>query len=266
MRPVNIPGDRTLENILKGLSGGVMAVSGGLDSRTLFRFSMIIGAEFTPLFFRGSHMTPAETAAAAAWLSSNHSSPIVIDLDILDDPDIRANTRERCYHCKSALFRAAADAAREIGVFNLIDGTNASDHGEFRPGIRALEELGVRSPLAEAGLTKADVRALAAEIGLEEPDQPARACLLTRFAYGLQPDRELMYLIGRAEDRLMSVGLGDFRLRSPGGGELLLQVAEAERERFRSAGAAIDAALSELPHPVRVEFSDKVSGYYDRRD
>jgi uncharacterized protein len=243
-----------------------MAVSGGLDSRTLFSFSIAAGAEFTPLFFRGSHMTPGETAAASAWLSSNHSSPIVIDLDILEDPGVRANTRERCYHCKSALFRAAADAAREIGVFNILDGTNASDHGEFRPGIRALEELGVRSPLAEAGLTKAEVRALAREIGLEEPDQPARACLLTRFAYGLQPDRELMLLIGRAEDRLMAAGLGDFRLRAPAAGELLLQVASAEKDRFQAAGAEIEAALSELPHPVRVEFPDKISGFYDRSD
>jgi uncharacterized protein len=212
-------------------------------------------------------MTSAETAGALAFLSEFGTEPLIVDVDILDIPEVRANTRERCYHCKHALFTSAAGAAGRIGVFHVLDGTNASDLGEFRPGVRALEELGVRSPLAEAGMTKADVRALARELGLDRPDQPARACLLTRFPYGVRPDRELLYLIGRAEDRLMDLGLADFRLRAPDEDKLVLKVDASEREFLRANLAVVRTALAtDLALPVEIEFSERVSGFYDRRD
>lgn len=257
---------QTLERVLKDLKSGLAAVSGGLDSRTLFAFARRCGVDLTPVFFRGPHMTPGENAAALAWLSERHPSPVVIDIDVLDAPEVRANTRERCYHCKKALFQAAADAALGMGLFHVVDGTNASDHAEYRPGIKALSELGVRSPLAEAGLTKAEVRELAASLGLDRPSQPSRACLLTRFGYGHAPDRELLMRIGRTEDGLMQLGLMDFRLRVPEPGAVVLQISEAERRRYESRRAAVEALLAyELALPVNVVFSEQVSGYYDKR-
>lgn len=257
---------KTLERVLKDLRGGLAAVSGGLDSRTLFAFARRCGVDLTPVFFRGPHMTPGEIAQALAWLSERHPSPMVIDIDVLDVPKVRENTRERCYHCKKALFQAAADTALDMGLFHIVDGTNASDHAEYRPGIKALSGLGVRSPLAEAGLTKAEVRDLAASLGLDRPGQPSRACLLTRFGYGQEPDRELLARIGRAEDGLMELGLMDFRLRLPEPGAMVLQIAEAERLRFKARRAAIESLLAaELALPVNVVFSEKVSGFYDRR-
>jgi uncharacterized protein len=256
---------KALERILLDLGSGLMAVSGGLDSRTLFEFARQCGADLTPMFFRGPHMTPGENAAALAWLSDRHPAPLIIDVDVLQAPEVRANTRERCYHCKKALFTAAADQALALGLFHILDGTNATDHSEFRPGIKALEELGVRSPFAEAGLTKPEVAGLAAQLGMDRPEQPSRACLLTRFAYGQEPDRDLLQVIGRIEDALMELGLSDFRLRAPGPDELLLQVASYEQEMFVTLQDAVNTVLKrETNKPVQVEFPDRVSGFYDR--
>jgi uncharacterized protein len=256
---------KTLKRILLDLRSGLVAVSGGLDSRTLFEFSRQCGAALTPVFFRGPHMTPGENAAALAWLSDRHPAPLIIDVDVLEAPEVRANTRERCYHCKKALFTAAADQALALGLFHILDGTNASDHAEFRPGIKALDKLGVRSPLAEAGLTKPEVVELAAQLGLDRPSQPSRACLLTRFAYGQEPDRDMLQAIGRIEDALMELGLTDFRLRAPSPDELVLQVASYEQKMFVTLQVAVNTILKrETNKPVRVEFLERVSGFYDR--
>lgn len=254
-----------LRRLLAGLQPGLVAVSGGLDSRLLFHLCVRWRLDFTPLFFDGGHLTPRERASALEWLSERHADPLVVEVEPLSKPEVRANQPERCYHCKGGLFSLARKEAERLGLKHVLDGTNASDLGEHRPGLRALRELGVRSPLAEAGIGKPEVRELALEFGLDRPDQPSRACLLTRFAYGLESDREMLSRLGEAEDALTALGLNDFRLRVPAPGRFTLQIAAPEKELAVERESEILDALDGLSlTPVEMLFADRVSGFYDR--
>lgn len=244
-----------------------IAVSGGLDSRLLSSLAAGLdrnhGLDARALFFRGPQLTPAEVRRAHTWLRGLGLPFRIIDIGPLDDPQAAANGPERCYHCKRRMFTEAAAVA---GARTLADGTNATDLAAHRPGLRALKELNVHSPLAEAGVTKDDVRAMARAVGLADPDQPARPCLLTRLAYSMAPDADLLGRLGRAEDALADMGLRDFRLRLPAQGKALLQVDEAEREAFVPLATEVLRAVQDqnLPRP-EVAFAKKVSGFFDQK-
>jgi len=139
---------------------------------------------------------------------------------LIEDPDIEehvaANPADRCYHCKKIEFSLIAKAARENGAEYVIDGSNLDDLSDYRPGLRALEELGVRSPLREAGLTKADIREHSRRLGLPTWDKPAFACLASRIPYGERITAEKLRAVERAEDFLRSLGFRQFRVRSHG--------------------------------------------------
>jgi len=137
----------------------------------------------------------------------------VLTVDVLAVPEAAANPPDRCYHCKRAIFKAIARAAAEDGFSLLLDGTNASDDAADRPGMRALRELAVRSPLRECGLTKADIRRRSKEAGLFTWDKPAYACLATRVPAGTPITAEMLQKTEAAEDYLFSLGLTDFRVR-----------------------------------------------------
>lgn len=137
----------------------------------------------------------------------------VLDVDILADETVAANPPDRCYHCKRRIFSAIASAAAADGYTLLLDGTNASDDAGDRPGMRALRELSVRSPLRECGLTKPEIRRLSREAGLFTWDKPAYACLATRVPAGERLTAEKLENTERAEDFLFSLGFTDFRVR-----------------------------------------------------
>jgi uncharacterized protein len=255
-----------LRDMLAAMPELAVALSGGLDSRFLTHAALLAGCRVTALHITGPHMPPRETAEARHWATSRGAAFITVALDPLTIPAIAAGDRDRCYHCKHAAFTALLAQAAPLP---LCDGTNADDLTAHRPGLRALRELAVRSPLAEAGLSKADIRALAARTGMDRPDQAARPCLLTRLAYGMRPDAATLARLAAAEGELEDLGLWDFRLRLAPDAPPRLQIGPAHAERVEPADAARRHDL--LRVLARHGFGDAaidtggpVSGYFDR--
>ena len=249
---------------LRGLGRLTIALSGGVDSRFLAHAALRAGTVPELVHVRGPHVAPAETAYALRWARRQGLEARVMDLDPLALPEVAAGGRERCYACKSFLFREIARYA----AGTLCDGTNASDASAFRPGLRALRELGVLSPLAEAGLAKDDIRSLGRLTGLEWPEQQSRACLLTRLPYGVPPDGAVLARLAEGErvveGLLREAGFGDapFRVRLSANGGCELHVAAASLSRKLTeqlAGALRDAGL---PFST-VRCMNEVSGYFD---
>jgi uncharacterized protein len=158
----------------------------------------------------------SEAAAAAELVTSLGARHRVIETRELSDPAYAANPPDRCYHCKSELLSRLLDVAREEGLEAVLEGSNADDRGDTRPGLRAVSELGIRSPYIEAGLGKDDIRAIARERGLPNWDKPAMACLASRIPYGEQITAERLGRVERAEEALRAMGLAHVRVRDHG--------------------------------------------------
>lgn len=244
-----------------------VAFSGGLDSRFLCHAARLCGGDVLALHAAGPHIPQAESRAAIQWARDNDLPLALLDFNPLLAPEAAANSRERCYVCKRGLIASMRTvlAARGEAARLLCDGSNADDLKVFRPGLRALAEAGVRSPLAEAGLCKGQIRALAAAIGLDNAGQRARPCLLTRLAYGLAPDPAVLARLAAAEAALGSLpsqdkepALGDFRLRltpTP-----VLQVTRLPA----NMRDALDAILTRYGFaPYTLQESGVVSGFFD---
>jgi uncharacterized protein len=159
---------------------------------------------------------PAETEVAIGLAERIGCRHMVVSVDDLADPTFVANPPDRCYHCKARRFKLLADLARQEGLTWLADGTNADDLEVYRPGRRALAELGVRSPLAEVGLTKAEVRAISRALDLPTWDKPSAPCLATRFPYGTQITRQALEQVAEAETYLHELGFNPVRVRYHG--------------------------------------------------
>lgn len=258
---------KALEDILMGLSGlriGV-AVSGGVDSRLLAHTLQRLKVPFMAVHATGPHLSPQETAHARRWLAGRGIRHLCVRFNPLDIPGAAENGRERCYHCKHALFSGIRGIMGDDAC--LLEGAHASDATTYRPGLKALGELGIRSPFAEAGLTKADLRRLAEATGLDWPDQPSRPCLMTRFAYDVAPDVPTLERLGRAEDSLSDMGLAGFRLRLPSAGQPLLQVPIAQKSLAQNALDTVKSLLSaEGFDSVAIDYTESISGYHDRAD
>lgn len=203
-------------------NGLVVAFSGGLDSRFLVHIALLSGVPLLALHAQGPHMAGSESLWACEWAQKVGLPLQIVDFQPLALEGVRDNSRQRCYICKQALIRccraaladrAAKSATDPSQTWLMCDGTNADDLKAHRPGLRALQEAGIRSPLAECGISKALIRQWAQETGLENPQQKARPCLLTRLAYGMQVTPALLQSIAAAEDDLALAGLPDFRLR-----------------------------------------------------
>jgi uncharacterized protein len=158
--------------------------------------------------------------------------------------EVAANPPDRCYHCKKREFGAIQRAAKLEGIGTVLDGTNLDDEGDYRPGMRAIAELGIASPLREAGLTKADVRELSRRLGLPTWDKPAFACLASRVPYGERIDPATLERIEKAEAYLKTLGLRQFRVRSHGD-IARLEVARDERPKLFDE-AKLDAISAKL--------------------
>lgn len=254
-----------LLNRLKDLQPGIIAVSGGMDSRSLFGFARAEDLDFVPLFFTGPHLSPQERRQGRDCLASlSRAEGHVLEVDPLLEQAVRSNDRSRCYHCKQLLFTRARELAESLGRPHLAEGSHAGDLQEYRPGRQALRELGVASPLADASLDKAEIRELARILDLAPPDLPSRPCLLTRFAYGRSPAPEQLERIGRLEDELLDMGFANIRLRMLQDGSRLLQIARDEEELLEARRAGVEQALSRQgldPCPIRI--TERISGFFD---
>jgi uncharacterized protein len=162
-----------------------------------------------------------------------------ISIDLLQTARISSNSHDRCYHCKVAIFSKLTELAGAEGIPWVLDGTNADDTGEYRPGLAALEELGVRSPLKEAGLTKKDIRELSRQAGLPTWNKPSAPCLATRFPYGTELLMDEIERVRQGEKLLIDAGYPDLRLRvhSEGAQPLArLEMPLREMERLQNSG------------------------------
>lgn len=206
-----------------------LGFSGGVDSAYLLYAAVKAGADIAPYYVKTAFQPEFELNDAQRLCGQLGVSLRIIELDILSNEDVRTNPADRCYHCKTALFGALRDRAASDGFTLLIDGTNASDDAGDRPGMRALRELQVRSPLRECGITKPQVRELSRAAGLFTWDKPAYACLATRIPTGSELTAGELSRVEKAEDFLFSLGFTDFRVRiMPGGAGAKLQLLEAQ--------------------------------------
>lgn len=200
-----------------------VAFSGGVDSAWLLHEAVRYARRTAAYFVRTPFQPAFELADAADTARRLGATLRVIDVDILAAPGVAANPPDRCYYCKKALFTRLIAAAAADGLPLVADGSNASDDASDRPGMRALRELGVRSPLRECGVTKADIRRLAREAELPVWSKPSYACLATRIPAGTAITARDLGRVSRGEAALMREGLTDFRLRLQGE-DALLQV------------------------------------------
>ena len=234
-----------LDAILGGFDRAVVAYSGGVDSALLAATAhellgkkVLVVTAVSPSLAKRERLAASELAVSSGW------AHLEIETDELDRPEYVRNEPDRCYWCKTELFEVLEPFARARGATMLV-GTNADDLGDHRPGLRAAREHEVRAPLAEAGLTKAEVRELSEMKGLPTAEKPASPCLASRFAYGVEVTREGLARIDEAEEVIRALGFDVFRVRDHGD----LARIEVPADRIDEVVAArdrIQAALKEL--------------------
>ena len=197
-------------------SEAAIAFSGGVDSAYLLYAAKRYGKRIKAYYVKTAFQPKFELEDAFRLAAELEADMEVLDVDILCKPVITGNPADRCYHCKKELFSHILKAAKEDGFSSLLDGTNASDEVSDRPGMRAIAELSVRSPLRECGLTKTEIRRLSKEAGLFTHDKPAYACLATRVPTGEPITKDKLLRTEQAEAYLSDMGFRDFRVRSQG--------------------------------------------------
>ena len=203
----------TLSQFFREHPRAAIAFSGGVDSAYLLYAAVQAGAQVSVYYVKSPFQPAFELEDAKKLASRLGVALTVLPLDVLEDPCIAGNPADRCYFCKKKIFSAIARQATLDGCTVLLDGTNASDQEDDRPGFRALRELSVRSPLREAGLTKDEIRRLSKDAGLFTWDKPAYACLATRVPTGRTITSELLRRVEGAETALFALGFTDFRVR-----------------------------------------------------
>ncbi len=201
--------------ILSSLQRVAVAFSGGVDSTFVLKLAVeTLGSEnVLALTGKSPSIAATELEEARRLAADIGVEQMVIETREFDDPNYLANPTNRCYFCKTELYDRAAAILASRGMRTLVNGTNADDLGDFRPGLSAAAEHSVRSPCAEAGLTKTEIRALSAEMGLSTHDKPASPCLSSRVQYGEAITPEKLRMIERAEALLHELGFRECRVR-----------------------------------------------------
>ena len=236
-----------LDSIVKDLlkEKFVLAFSGGVDSSLILKLASMYRKERNDVvaIMYNTNTTPDGDLENSQNLADEMDVDLrVVDIDVFDNEYIKHNTIDRCYHCKSFLFEEAFKLKNELGYKYVVDGSNLDDYKVFRPGVRALNDKGVVSPLKEAGFTKDMVRAYAKELNLSVYKRPSAPCLATRFPYNELIDKDKFEAINKAEIYLKDLGLENVRVRVYGDNTRI----EVDRKDFDKVFSQVDEIVAKL--------------------
>lgn len=249
-----------LKSIIKDCGKIAIAFSGGVDSTFLTKAAKdVLGENAVAVTISSILVTDDELKEADDFCKAENIEHLIYNADVLSIPGFENNPPDRCYICKKAIFTNVQNLVGERGISVIAEGTNVDDDGDYRPGMRAIKELGVRSPLKEAGLTKAEIRELSCMLGLKTWNKPSCACLASRFAYGEVINKDKLDMIYSAECYIRSLGFEQFRVRLQDG-IARIELRPADIQKFIENG--IKDKVSEKLHTLGFKYvSLDLDGY-----
>jgi pyridinium-3,5-biscarboxylic acid mononucleotide sulfurtransferase len=206
----------SLLSLLNSAGSAVLAFSGGLDSSFLLYAMKLSGMRFLAVTAHSGTMPGKDFEHAVLFGKETGADHLIISTDEVSNESFASNPPDRCFYCKEGLFRKLREIADERGFVQLFDGTNTDDLNDYRPGLKAAALFQVRSPLAESGFSKEDIRTVCRKLGLGFWDRPSSPCLSSRFPYGRRITRSGLEQVAAAEDFLHGLGLKDLRVRHHG--------------------------------------------------
>ena len=235
-----------LKAYLRSLGSVAVAYSSGVDSTFLLKVAHdVLGDKAIAITATSSFFPKRESDEASDFCKANGIKQIIEAFEELDIPEIRHNPTNRCYLCKKDLFTKIISIAKENGIEHVAEGSNMDDNGDYRPGLKAVAELGVKSPLRECDLYKEEIRTLSKQLNLPTWDKPSFACLASRFVYGEEITTKKLKMVETAEQTLLDLGFKQFRVRIHGENLARIEVLPAELEKLFSLRESIIKTLKD---------------------